>query len=555
MTSEERRVPPTARIAEFPKRAADQARWWEGHILEVLHGLPPDAPHGAVPRPEFDPRQCCLAERERAKAAELTAAGHRMTASGVKQRRQRYQRDGLVGLADGRSAKKLPDFGQISPLVVEAMRQAIAETTDASSRTVRFTIWRTKEILASRDDAAGIELPTERTLYRLFDKLAVGTHATGSARTRRSLLARPAGPFGEVPAIAPGELMQIDSTPLDVLVRLDDGIAEKVELTALVDIASRSITAAVLRPTTKAADASALLARSITPETMRPGWPQALRMSRSVMPHRRLLALDERLEQAAARPVIVPETIVCDHGKVFISHNFRASCRFLGVSLQPTHKASPFEKGVIEKTLGSVATLFAQFVAGYTGPQPSFLYCYLCGPPQWFGRPLLEHLATTAGHSPEALERALADANSLGGISRPRRRLPRRNPFAWRQDLAHHIAQEALRGTQIRTLVKRHNLRCWDVRFALEVPRLTAAETSQLTDPITGELADLVEGMIGRKLNGRQIWTELMDHHDYLVTYDSLRHYIRYTRPRTASVRAGSLASNPVAPGQRAAHD
>ncbi|MFI0108028.1 Mu transposase C-terminal domain-containing protein [Streptomyces parvus] len=247
------------------------------------------------------------------------------------------------------------------------MRQAIAETADASSRTIRFTIWRTRQILASREDADGIELPTERTFYRLFDKLATGTHATGSATTRRSLHARPAGPFGEVPAIAPGELMQIDSTPLDVLVRLDDGIAEKVELTALVDIASRSITAAVLRPTTKAADASALLARSIAPETMRPGWSEALRMSRSVLPHRRLLALDERLEHAAAKPVIVPETIVCDHGKVFVSHNFRASCRFLGVTLQPTHKASPFEKGVIEKTLGSVATLFAQFVAGYTG--------------------------------------------------------------------------------------------------------------------------------------------------------------------------------------------
>ncbi|MGJ5751495.1 Mu transposase-like protein [Streptomyces puniciscabiei] len=367
MTEEGRRVPPTARIAEFPKTAADQARWWEGHILEVLHGLPPDAPQGAVPRPEFDPRLHSLAERERAKAAELTAAGHRMTASGVKQRRQRYHRDGLVGLADGRSAKQLPPFGQIAPAVVNAMRQAIAETTDASSRTVRFTIWRTKQILASGEDGDGIELPHERTLYRLFDKLAAGTHATGSATTRRSLHARPAGPFGEVPAIAPGELMQIDSSPLDVLVRLDDGIAEKVELTALVDIASRSITAAVLRPTTKAADASALVARSITPDLMRPGWSESLRMSRSVLPHRRLLALDERLEHAAARPVIVPETVVCDHGKLFISNNFRASCRFLGITLQPTHKASPFEKGVIEKTLGSVATLFAQFVAGYTG--------------------------------------------------------------------------------------------------------------------------------------------------------------------------------------------
>jgi len=367
MQVEGRRVPPTARIAEFPKTAADQARWWESHILEVLHGLPPDASQGAVPRPEFDPRLHSLAERERAKAAELRAAGHRVTASGIKQRRHRYRSDGLVGLADGRTAKQLPPFGRIAPAVVEAMRQAIDETADASSRTIGFIIWRTKQIVASHEDGDGIELPTDRTLYRLFDKLAVGTHATGSATTRRSVHARPAGPFGEVPAVAPGELMQIDSSPLDVLVRLDDGIAEKVELTALVDIASRSITAAVLRPTTKAADASALVARSITPELMRPGWSDSLRMSRSVLPHRRLLGLDARLEHAAARPVIVPETVVCDHGKVFVSHNFRASCRFLGITLQPTHKASPFEKGVIEKTLGSVATLFAQFVTGYTG--------------------------------------------------------------------------------------------------------------------------------------------------------------------------------------------
>ncbi|WP_405816485.1 MULTISPECIES: Mu transposase C-terminal domain-containing protein [unclassified Streptomyces] len=247
------------------------------------------------------------------------------------------------------------------------MRQAIAETADASSRTIGFTIWRTKQILADREETAAVELPSRATLYRLFDKLAEGAHAVGSARTRRSINARPCGPFGEVPASAPGELMQIDSTPLDVLVRLDDGIAEKVELTAMVDIATRSITAAVLRPTTKAADASALLARSVTPETMRPGWAEALRMSRSVLPHRRLLSVDERLEHAAARPVIVPETIVCDHGKVFVSHNFRASCRYLGINLQPAHKATPTDKGTIERTLGSVATLFAQFVAGYTG--------------------------------------------------------------------------------------------------------------------------------------------------------------------------------------------
>jgi hypothetical protein len=48
---------------------------------------------------------------------------------------------------------------------------------------------------------------------------------------------------------------------------------------------------------------------------MRPGWADALRLIRSVLPHHSLTAIDERLEHAAARPVIVPETIVCGHGK------------------------------------------------------------------------------------------------------------------------------------------------------------------------------------------------------------------------------------------------
>lgn len=345
--------------------AVERARWWERHILEVLNGLPPDAPRGAAPRSEFDPRRHSLTQREATKAAQLSADGHPVAASTVKHLRQRYQRDGLVGLVDGRSAKQMSQFGRAEPAVVDAMRQAIAEAVDASSRTIGFIVWRTGQILATSDPP--VDLPSQRTLYRLFAKLATGTHTAGSARTRRSLDRQPPGLFGELPACAPGELVQIDSTPLDVLVRLDDGIAEKVELTAMVDIATRTVTAAVLRPTTKAADASVLLARSITPEPMRPGWSEALSMARSVLPHQRLLALDERLDHAAARPVILPETIVCDHGKVFISQNFRASCRFLGINLQPAHKATPTDKGTIERTLGSVATLFAQFTAGYTG--------------------------------------------------------------------------------------------------------------------------------------------------------------------------------------------
>jgi putative transposase len=120
----------------------------------------------------------------------------------------------------------------------------------------------------------------------------------------------------------------------------------------LLDLATGTVIAAVLRPATKSVDVSLLLARAATPEPMCPGWADALAMSRSVLPYRRLLTGDQRLEHAAARPVIVPETIVCDQGKVFVSNNFQAGCASLGASFQPADPGTPADKPHIERTLG-----------------------------------------------------------------------------------------------------------------------------------------------------------------------------------------------------------
>ena len=361
-------LPPSGLLETFAPEVMKRALWWEEHILEVLHGLPPGVEPGTPPRPGYGPGTS-VTSRQKTKAAELAALGHEIKSGAVGLRRRRYTEDGLVGLArlvDHRSVRRRKEFGDAPDAVVAAMRQAIKEGVETSTRNGSYLIWRTGEILRENGGDL-VELPSRRTLYRLLDRLTAGTHATGSAVTRRSKAHGAAALFGELTVSAPGEVMQIDSTPLDVMVRLDDGVVGKVELTGMIDVASRTLTAAVLRPTTKSVDASVLLARTVTPELMRPGWVDALKMSRSVLPHRRLLTIDERLEHAAAKPVIVPEMIVCDHGKVFVSHNFRASCRFLEIDFQPTHKGSPFEKGHIEKMLGSVATMFAQFLPGYTG--------------------------------------------------------------------------------------------------------------------------------------------------------------------------------------------
>ena len=170
-------------------------------------------------------------------------------------------------------------------------------------------------------------------------------------------------------AARPGEQVQIDSTPIDVLVLLDDGLPVRADLTIAVDVATRTICAAVLRPVgTKAVDAALLLARMLVPEPMRPGWSQALRMAASRLPHARLLDIDTRMQAAAARPVIVPDTIVIDHGKVFVSDTFTRACERLGISVQPCRPGTPTDKAIVEATLGSINTLFCQHVAGYTGP-------------------------------------------------------------------------------------------------------------------------------------------------------------------------------------------
>lgn len=69
----------------------------------------------------------------------------------------------------------------------------------------------------------------------------------------------------------------------------------------------------------------------------------------------------------ASKTVIMAETIVCDHGKAYLSNTFKNACRRLGISLQPAHPDTPTDKPIIERTLQSIGALFAQYVTGYLG--------------------------------------------------------------------------------------------------------------------------------------------------------------------------------------------
>lgn len=358
---------PFGLLEALPEAALEAAREWERHVVEVETGFLPDSMPGTEPRVGFDPAVTTVGDRDIAKAAELG-----VSVRTVQLRRAKYAQQGLWGLVDQRARREWAATGRVDARVVEAVREALDAETSTSTGTRSRLMRRVVKRLEEAHGAGVVPMPSRATFYRLVDALAVGRHSFGSAVTRRQTANRPEAMFTPSFAARPGEQVQIDSTPIDVLVLLDDGTPARADLTIVVDVATRTIAAALLRPVgTKAVDAALLLARMLVPEPMRPGWSEALRMSASVLPHGRLLDIDARMEAAAARPVIVPDTIVIDGGKVFVSETFMRACERLGISVQQARPRTPTDKPIVEATFGSINTLFCQHVASYTGSNPT----------------------------------------------------------------------------------------------------------------------------------------------------------------------------------------
>ncbi|MBL1090483.1 MULTISPECIES: DDE-type integrase/transposase/recombinase [Streptomyces] len=357
---------PWGLLEAVPERERERAMAWQRHIREIETGLP-DGPGGTgCPRPEYDPQRTSMAEREQAKADELAALGWpRASRATVRRMRARYHTGGVMGLV--RQRKPSSATGRADERVVAAVLEALRRQRGRSTGTLKGLRELSGQILAEAHGPGAVALPAPSTFNRLVRVLADPLEHPG--RPARTATAVPVRPFTPVVALRPGELVQVDTTRLDIMAIGEDGKPVRPELTIALDVATRSVVAAVLREqSTQAVDAALLLAEMAVPHPARPGWGEHLRLAHAAVPYDRLLALDARLEQAAARPVVVPETIVIDRGRVFLSAAFLAACESLGVSVQPAPPRSPTAKGAVERTFGSINTLFAQHTAGYTGP-------------------------------------------------------------------------------------------------------------------------------------------------------------------------------------------
>jgi hypothetical protein len=205
-------LPPSALLDGLPEQAVEQARRWERHVVEVETGLPPGAPFGTEPRPEFDPRLRTLAERQAAKAAELTAAGQPTSAVTIQRLRLRYKAQGVWGLVDQRTTRQPKPLGRADPRLVAAISAQLEAETDQSTGTRDRLRRRVEQKLAAEHGPGVVPLPPKSTFNRLVANLSEGRHTFGSASTRRSTANRPERPFTPTIAARPGEMVQLDST-------------------------------------------------------------------------------------------------------------------------------------------------------------------------------------------------------------------------------------------------------------------------------------------------------------------------------------------------------
>lgn len=360
-----------------------RVRDWERHLIEIRDGLPPGSPPDATPRLGYAPDAFTLKQRYAAKSAELKALGWKNCSAGTVERRYRaYKATGIAGLM--REVVPGSPWGRTDERVVRLLLKEVDAGRDESDGSGSRLLERLRAAIRLHHPEEYEQLDiSPATFYRLLERLGISPASLRRPTQQRIDEARlPVPPYTPTTASMLGEQVQIDSTGLDIIALGDDGRPVQLELTAAIDVATRTIIGALIVPkspgrgprgkrlggrATKSFDAVLMLAQALAPMPGRPGWSPLALAENSQMPYTDLVACDPRMVGAAARPVIRPKMVVVDHGKIFNSEHFTDVCTSLGISVRSARERTPTDKAIVESLFSAIKKLFCQYVAGYTG--------------------------------------------------------------------------------------------------------------------------------------------------------------------------------------------
>ena len=357
---------PAVMLGELDQAGRAELEARVAQVQEVLTGFRHGSEQLALPgepRDGFGPGSTAMS-RYQAKAVELGVG-----VSTVRRWVAAFVREGPAGLVTREKPVAGPG-GQVDARWIEMCRLVLAEHVEASRPTRAIILAQVGVRLAEQYGPGTVTAPGKSAAYELLRDLTRGTNAfTGSTKGKRSIAERPAPVYGRLRAVRPGEYVLLDTTRLDVFA-MEPVTCRWVqaELTIAMDLFTRCITGLRLTPvSTKAVDVAGVLYETVRP---RPAADGSSSLAGHGVPSTVLVEAG-KLVDAAGRPLlpsVAAETIVYDHGQIYVSEHVRSVCARLGISLQPARLRTPTDKSPVERWFRTLGEGLLAALPGYKGP-------------------------------------------------------------------------------------------------------------------------------------------------------------------------------------------
>ena len=343
------------------------------HMREVLTGYRHGSQALALPG---EPREAYdrTSRRRRlyAKAAELGCSEPK-----VRRHVDAFALHDVAGLVRGELLHVSAPLVRCDPVFLRAVLIELDEHVHASTVGQQVLYARVlRRVRASHGQDGVDRCPRKTQAYTVLNLLGKprGFFGGVSAKTRMSIANSPQGTYGALRATRPGEYVLLDTTVLDVFA-MDRATNTwvRLELTVAIDLFSRSIIAMRLTPySTKARDVAGLLYDCARPKWARERWHDRSKWNYFGLPKHVVVDARELTDAdglvIAGVPLIAPECLVIDHGKIYVSELVRSVCRRLGISIQPARPYTPTDKAVVERWFLTLRTGLLQCLKGYKGP-------------------------------------------------------------------------------------------------------------------------------------------------------------------------------------------
>jgi len=339
------------------------------HVREMLTGYrsgSEELPRPDEPRPQYAPGMPLKARYE-AKAAEL----------GVSPRSTRrwaraFRELGEAGLVS-KAAQADGGLSNADPRWVETAVEVLKEYEEESRPSVKLVLEEIEARLKTKFKLVKVPVPPQTTAYRWMQELE-RRHPLFRLSTQRNrdIADRPKGVYGKLRPTRPGEYVLMDTTRLDVFA-LDPVTLRwmQAELTVAMDWYTRCIIGLRVTPvSTKAIDAAAVLYQAYRPRPVPESWPREAAWPEHGIPRGVLVEAEAAHGPVTGvwGPKVAPETLIVDHGKIYLSAHLTSVCRRMGISVQPARLRTGRDKGPVERFFRTLREDLLQRLPGYKGP-------------------------------------------------------------------------------------------------------------------------------------------------------------------------------------------